>query len=92
VIFLEQAELRVKQKKLLTLDFWRTSVDRILQSNDQVILEDLGTVSHDAMKRIAEERYDTFDQNRRSSEAIAADAEDLLEIEDLEQQIKANKH
>lgn len=28
VIFLEQAELRAKQQKDLTLDFWRNSVDR----------------------------------------------------------------
>jgi len=30
VIFLEQTELRVKQKQQLTLDYWRKNVDRLL--------------------------------------------------------------
>jgi hypothetical protein len=88
VIFLEQAELRVKQKKDLTLDYWRTNVDRMLESNDQPLLQDAGSVSHNDMKQIATARYEAFDQNRRSAEAIAADAEDLREIEHLEEQLK----
>lgn len=34
VIFLEQAELWVKQQKDLTLEFWRNNVDRMLAFND----------------------------------------------------------
>ena len=69
VIFLEQAELRVKQQKDLTLDFWRDNVDRMLAFNDQRILNGPGSVSHDDMKRIAHDRYDAFDENRRAAEA-----------------------
>ncbi len=87
VIFLEQAELRVKQQKELTLDFWRNNVDRMLAFNDQAILEGTGTVSRENMERIARERYDTFDQQRRITEANAADAADLKEIELLEQNL-----
>jgi hypothetical protein len=88
VIFLEQADLRVKQGKDLTLDFWRNNVDRMLEFNDQPILDGAGSVSHEDMKRIANARYDTFDENRRSAEALEADAEDLKEIEEIEQQLK----
>jgi hypothetical protein len=91
VIFLEQAELRVKQKKDLTLDYWRASVDKMLASNEQPLLEGPGSVSHDDMKLIAHERYDAFDESRRAAEALAADAEDLKEIEDLEEKLKKNK-
>lgn len=91
VIFLEQAELRVKQKKDLTLDYWRESVDKMLTSNEQPLLEGPGSVSHDDMKRLAHARYDEFDENRRAAEAIAADAEDLKQIEDLEEKLKMNK-
>ena len=35
MIFLEQADLRVKQKQDLTLNFWRDNVDRMLVFNDQ---------------------------------------------------------
>ena len=88
VIFLEQAELRAKQHKDLTLEFWRSSVDRMLASNDQPLLDGPGTVSHEDMKAIAVERYDSFDAKRQQQEAIAADAEDLKAIEDLEKELK----
>ena len=88
VIFLEQAELRAKQHKDLTLDFWRSSVDRMLSANDQPLLDGPGSVSHEDMKTIAVERYDSFDAKRRQQEAIAADAEDLKAIEDLEKELK----
>lgn len=88
VIFLEQAELRAKQQKDLTLDFWRSSVDRMLAANDQPLLAGAGSVSHEAMKTIAAERYDSFDTQRRSLEAQAADAEDLKAIEALEKDLK----
>ncbi len=35
VIFLEQAELRVKERKQLTLGYWRQNVDRLLDYNDK---------------------------------------------------------
>jgi hypothetical protein len=92
VIFLEQAELRVKQKKTLSLEFWRASVDKMLESNEQLILKDTGSISHDAMKGIAGDRFETFDQNRRAAEAWEADADDLKEIEQLERQIKRKRH
>ncbi|MGP9575365.1 virulence RhuM family protein [Halomonas sp. AOP27-A1-34] len=88
VIFLEQAELRVKKQKELTLDFWRNNVDKMLAFNDQPILEGAGSVSRENMERIARERYEVFDQQRRTSEAKAADAADLKEIEQLEQDLK----
>lgn len=88
IIFLEQAELRAKQQKDLTLDFWRTSVERMLASNDQPLLNGPGPVSHESMKTIATGRYEDFDAKRRQQEAIAADAEDLKAIEDLEKDLK----
>lgn len=93
VIFLEQAELRVKERNDLTLDYWRDNVDKLLQFNDRPILDGPGKVSHDSMKRIVHERFETFDQHRREAEVRAADAEDLAELaelEKLEQDLKRN--
>jgi len=84
VIFLEQAELRARQRQDLTLDYWRENVDRMLEFNEQAVLEGAGTVSREQMKEIAEARYADFDAQRRSAEALAADAEDLKAIEELE--------
>lgn len=88
VIFLEQAELRVKKQQDLTLDYWRSSVDRMLFSNDLPVLEGKGSISSADMKSIAEDRYHTFDTRRRSLEATQADDDDLKEIEALEKDLK----
>ena len=87
VIFLEQAELRAKQKQDLTLDYWRSSVDRMLASNDQPLLSGPGAVSRENMKTIAENRYEEFDAKRRRKEALESDAEDLKAIESLERDL-----
>jgi hypothetical protein len=90
VIFLEQAALRVKQRSDLTLSFWREHVDGMLAFNGQAVLENAGSVSHEAMLNIAQSRYEAFDQQRRSVETIsadAADASDLQEIEQLEKRV-----
>lgn len=88
VIFLEQAELRVKERKQLTLDFWRGNVDRLLEFNDKQILQGPGSISHEAMKSIAHDRYESFDTARRQQEAIDADKEDLTQLEELEKQLE----
>jgi hypothetical protein len=88
---LEQAELRVKQRKNLTLEYWRKNVDDLLRFNDKPVLDGPGKVSREDMTRIAYERYEAFDAQRRIIEASAADAEDLREIEKLEQELKAKK-
>lgn len=81
VIFLEQAELRVKDRQPLTLDYWRQNVDRLLRFNDKPILQGSGKLSNESAKQIAHDRYDSFDAQRRKSEAQAADAEDLKALE-----------
>lgn len=88
MIFLEQAKLRIKQQKELTLDFWRNNIDRMLAFNDQAVLDGAGSASRENMEKIARERYEVFDQQRRIAEAMAADDTDLKEIEQLEQDLK----
>jgi hypothetical protein len=87
VIFLEQAELRVKQRADLTLAFWRSHVDGMLAFNGQVVLKNNGSVSHDDMLSIAHRRYEAFDDQRRTDEALQADAADLRDIEQLEKRV-----
>lgn len=60
----------------------------MLAFNDQRILEGAGAISRENMQKIVQDRYEDFDQNRRTSEARAADAADLKEIEQLEQDLK----
>ena len=92
VIFLEQAELRAKQRKDLTLDYWRQNVDRLLAFNDSPILEGSGNISAERARTIAHERYEQFDAQRRQREAAEADLEDLRALEALEQQVKRDRN
>lgn len=88
VVFLETAELRVKERKQLTLDYWRQNVDRLLEFNERPVLQNAGSISAGQMKTIVHERYETFDTHRRSAEALAADAEDLQALEEIEKHAK----
>ena len=90
-IFLDQAELRVKNRKQLTLDYWRQNVDQLLQYNERPVLSNAGGISNEEMKVIAHERYEAFDANRRHAEALAADAEDIKALEDLEKKASQTK-
>ncbi|MFT3885657.1 MAG: RhuM family protein [Flavobacteriales bacterium] len=91
VIFLEQAELRVKDRHTLTLGYWRENVDRLLAFNERPVLQGLGSVSHATMKSITEERYDRFDANRRVEEARQADADDLKALEEAAKKLGKGK-
>ena len=91
VIFLEQAELRAKERRQLTLTYWRDNVDRLLAFSDRPVLQGAGKVSHDAMKAVAHERFDAFDAQRRGRALREADAEDLKVLEDLEESLQTKR-
>lgn len=88
--FLEFAELRARQRQALTMADWRRYVDNFIGLNESPLLQGAGRVSHDAMVKIAHERYEAFDAERRRAEAEAADALDLAELEAV-QKIKGGK-
>ena len=91
IIFLEQAELRVKERKELTLHYWRGNIDRLLDFNDRPVLKNNGGISTDQMRSIVQDRYDTFDIQRRNAEAADSDSEDLKALEALEAQAKQGR-
>ena len=88
MLFLESAELRVKDRKCLTLDFWRGNVDSLLSFQGYDILQGNGSVSSAEMEKYARMVYDKFDNRRKLREAEEADAEDLKWLEDLQNRIK----
>ncbi len=91
VIFLEQAELRAKERQDLSLDYWRQNVDRLLQFNDRPVLQGAGSLRKDDADAIAHERYAQFDAQRRRDEALDAEATDLAELEALGEAAKRAK-
>ena len=80
-IFLESAELRVKMRKDLTLDYWRNTVDKLLSDHDIPILSNHGHHSRREMLDTVNTAYETFDARRKQEEARQADEDDLKELE-----------
>lgn len=89
VVFLETAELRAKNRQDVTMDFWRENIDRIIEFNDKEVLKGYGSVGHEQMKKMVGKVYETFDAKRKSIEAIEADAEDLKELQQIEEKVKS---
>lgn len=86
MLFLESAEIRVKSRKDLTLDYWRNTVDSLLESHDQDVLVGNGSVSNEQMEKQVRAIYERFDQRRKALAAAQEDAADekLLLIEDTD--------
>ncbi len=80
--FLENAELRVKLRKDLTIAYWQIVVDKLLLDNDIKLLQGNGNISQDAMRKYVEEEYDKFETRRKKDDIIAADKKDLEELEE----------
>lgn len=91
-IFLESAELRVKERKDLTLNYWLQNVDGLLTFHGKEVLTGNGTVSSLDMENRVRDIYAEFDARRKKADALAADEEDLRLLDDLERQVKKGKH
>lgn len=88
VIFLETAEFRAKMRKNLTMDYWRENVDNILINNEQSLLVDKGSVSNKQMETFVYSVFDKFNARRKTIERANADAEDMSQLLELEQDLK----
>jgi len=91
VTVLERADPQVKQRNDLTLDLRRDNVDKRLEFNDRPVQDGPGTVSHDDIKRHVHDRFEVFDQNRREGERLAANANVLRQLVQIENEPKRNK-
>ncbi|MDP3023423.1 MAG: virulence RhuM family protein [Sulfuricurvum sp.] len=89
VVFLETAELRAKNRQDVTMDFWRENIDRIIEFNDKEVLKGYGSIGHEQMKKMVGKVYATFDAKRKAIEAIEADEQDLIELKQIEEKVKA---
>lgn len=87
-IFLESAELRVQERRDLTIDFWRANVDSMLSFQNQQVLIGPGSVSNQVMETKVRSVYDIFDKRRKTFEAIQADKDDMAQLKELEAELK----
>ncbi|SFU31665.1 Uncharacterized conserved protein [Nitrosomonas eutropha] len=91
VIFLETAELRAKRQTITSMSFWRDNIGQIISANGFPLLAGAGSVSHARMEQQVSHWYQDYDQQRKTREAAAADAQDESELKALEHKIKRRK-
>ena len=79
-LFLDTAELRVRERKDLTLRYWRDTVDGLLNFQGKVVLQGSGTISNRQMEEHVNAIYEQFNARRKAFAAAEADREDQLEL------------
>ena len=87
-LFLESAELRVREHKDLTLDFWRNNVNGLLLYHGKDILQGNGSVSNEEMEKNVRSTYDIFNSRRKKEDAIQADFEDVMMLDEIIEKAK----
>jgi len=90
-MYLDYAERQARKRQTVTMAQWAEKLDAFLEFNEQEILKHAGKVKAEVAKKIAEDRYEEFDGKRKKAEALAADAEDLKQLEELEKKLLENR-
>jgi hypothetical protein len=83
VLFLDSAEMRVKERKDLTLNFWRENINRLLEFQGKDVLSSKGSISNASMEMIVAQRYEEFNERRKIEDAKKADKDDMEELSKL---------
>ena len=90
-LFLESAEIRVKERLDLTINYWRQNVEHLLEFQNKDVLRNAGSISNKEMETHVLAVYEQFDQRRKQADAQLADQMDDEELRQLEQQIVNRK-
>lgn len=91
VMFLDYAEDQAQRRRPITMAEWSDKLDAFLSFNDRDVLTHAGSLQMTVVKQLATERFQVFDANRRTVEALAADEADIAELEAMEKAAKGRK-
>lgn len=91
VLFLDSAELRVKERKDLTLGYWRKNVDALLDFQNKEVLKNTGSISNKQMENIVDAVYEEFNTRRKLYAIEKEDEKEKDELILLEYEIKTRK-
>lgn len=87
VMYLDYAEDQAKKRKTIDMDGWADKLDTFLEFNERELLAHAGQIRMEVAQRLATERYNEFDAGRKEADAVAADEEDVKELESLERKL-----
>ena len=81
-LFLDTAELRVRERKDLTLRYWRETVDSLLNFQGKTVLQGAGSISNKQMEEHVTALYEQFNSRRKALAAAEADQAETLALQD----------
>ncbi len=83
-MYLDFAEDQAKRRKQMTMQEWSERLDDFLTFNDRQVLTHAGSLQATVAEKLPLSRYEEFNTQRRESERLAADREDLEVLERIE--------
>lgn len=84
VMYLDYAEDQAKRRRAVSMAEWADKLDAFLSFNERDVLTHAGHLRMDVAQKLASERFEMFDANRRAAEAVASDEDDLAQLEEIE--------
>lgn len=87
-MYLDYAEEQAHHRKTITMSQWAVKLDAFLKFNEHDLLTHAGKMQTAVAQQLAQERYAKFDDQRRKADVLAADSEDIKEIEQLVKMLK----
>lgn len=66
-------------------------LDAFLSFNERNLLTHAGKIKMEVAQKLAAERYETFDAKRKQVEALQADEEDIVALEQLAKDLEGKK-
>jgi hypothetical protein len=63
-MYLDFAEMQVSRGVVMNMKDWAERLDAFLQFNEQAILQDAGTVSHEVASALAEQEFENFSKKQ----------------------------
>lgn len=89
-MYLDYAEDQAQKRQAMTMAQWLDKLDAFLTFNERELLTHAGKIRMDVAKKLAEERYASFDHQRKQLALSQADAEDMAVLETMEKRLKAS--
>lgn len=86
-MYLDYAEEQARRRKTISMAQWEEKLDAFLHFNEHDLLTHAGKVQMSVAEQLALERYEEFNAERKKTEALNANTEDLREIEVLVKQL-----
>ena len=83
--------MRVKERKDLTLNFWRNNIDALLSFQNKEVLKTAGTISNKQMEHIVAAIYEEFNQRRKHYEAQMEEKREEEDLRILEEEINKRR-